>query len=256
MAALVVCIAGQLLFNAFLSRRTAETQRLRKPVQQLAQLKSEGDKFQKRKTELSDACKKLQTDLDRYQQVRRDNNGGWRRCWACWPGGRRHKRSSARSTATKTKSCCTDCASTCGRPTPLAGGLAEDLGEVLGPQGWQVQLPSKHSQEVLAAGGPWEFEIRIQDPEAQQPEPSNRPRPLAPPSGPAPGEETMKLTDREKLLLLVAPVAIILAGYASWFNLFQRAKLQAVTSAYQAAVDEFGKIGPYDAANAARQIGT
>ncbi len=62
----------------------------------------------------------------------------------------------------------------------------------------------------------------------------------------------MKLTDREKLLLLVAPVAIILAGYASWFNLFQRAKLQAVTSAYQAAVDEFDKIGPYDAANAAR----
>ncbi len=63
----------------------------------------------------------------------------------------------------------------------------------------------------------------------------------------------MTLSDREKLLLLVAPMAVILAGYASWFNLFERAKLQAITGAYQAAVDEFDKIGPYDAANAARR---
>jgi hypothetical protein len=46
----------------------------------------------------------------------------------------------------------------------------------------------------------------------------------------------MKLSDREKLLLLVAPVAVILAGYASWFNLFERAKLQAILSAHEAAV--------------------
>lgn len=62
----------------------------------------------------------------------------------------------------------------------------------------------------------------------------------------------MKLTDREKLLLLVAPVAVILAGYASWFNLFQRAKLQATVAAYQAAADEAAKISRYDAENAAR----
>jgi hypothetical protein len=46
----------------------------------------------------------------------------------------------------------------------------------------------------------------------------------------------MTLSDREKLLLLVAPVAVILAGYASWFNLFERAKLQAIVSAHEAAV--------------------
>ena len=69
-------------------------------------------------------------------------------------------------------------------PDALAGGLANDLAEALGPQGWQVQLPSKHSQETLAAGGPWEFEIRIEEPEAKEPEPASTPRLVTPPRPP------------------------------------------------------------------------
>ena len=70
LAALLVCITAQLLLNAFLSRRIAETERLRKPAQQLAEIKSEAEKLQKQKAELSATCKKLQDDLDHYQQVR------------------------------------------------------------------------------------------------------------------------------------------------------------------------------------------
>ena len=58
-------------------------------------------------------------------------------------------------------------------PDALAGGLAKDLARALGPQGWEVQLPSKHSQAMLAVGGPWEFELRIEDTEGKQPELSN-----------------------------------------------------------------------------------
>ena len=176
-AALVVCIAGQLLLSAFLSRRIAETQRLRKPAQQLAELKSEEGKYQKRKAELSDACKKLQSDLDHYQQVRFAQQ---RRLASLL--GVLARRSPAETVIRKIDGdqdaivlhgLCLELQS----PDALAGGLANDLAEALGPQGWQVQLPSKHSQETLAAGGPWEFEIRIEDPEAKEPEPVTPPRP-------------------------------------------------------------------------------
>ena len=46
----------------------------------------------------------------------------------------------------------------------------------------------------------------------------------------------MKLTDREKVVLILAPVAVILGGYAWWFNLFHRQKVQEAQRAYDAAV--------------------
>jgi hypothetical protein len=57
----------------------------------------------------------------------------------------------------------------------------------------------------------------------------------------------MTLSDREKLLLLVAPMAVILAVYASWFNLFERAKLQVIISAHEAAVA--GEPQPFELPN-------
>ena len=46
----------------------------------------------------------------------------------------------------------------------------------------------------------------------------------------------MKLTEREKLLILLAPLAIILACYGWWYNIFQRPKSLAIEQAHQAAV--------------------
>ncbi len=170
LTALAACIAMQLGVNAYLNRRSAETARLRKPVQQLAQIKSEGDKLQKQKTELSATCKTLQDDLDHYQQVRRAQQ---QRLASLL--GVLARRSPEQAVIRKIDGTqdeivlhgmCLELLS----PDALAGGLAKDLAEALGPQGWQVQLPSKHSQEMLAAGGPWEFEIHIEDPEAKQPE--------------------------------------------------------------------------------------
>jgi hypothetical protein len=38
----------------------------------------------------------------------------------------------------------------------------------------------------------------------------------------------MKLTDRERLVLLLLPPALVLGGYSWWFNLFERPKLNQV----------------------------
>ena len=51
----------------------------------------------------------------------------------------------------------------------LAGALASALAEALGPEGWQVQPPTRQSKEMLTSGGPWEFEVRIRDAQAQMP---------------------------------------------------------------------------------------
>ncbi len=46
----------------------------------------------------------------------------------------------------------------------------------------------------------------------------------------------MKFAEREKIVVLLGPLAIVLAGYAWWYNIFQRPKSRAVELAYQAAV--------------------
>jgi chromosome segregation ATPase len=46
----------------------------------------------------------------------------------------------------------------------------------------------------------------------------------------------MKLTNRERLLLPVMPVAVILAGFAWWFNAYQRPGLDAARSEYDQAL--------------------
>jgi hypothetical protein len=129
---------------------------------------------------MSDACKTLQDDLDHYQQVRRAQQ---RRLASVL--GVLARRSPAETVIRKIDGnqdeivlhgLCLELQS----PYALAGGLANDLAEAMGPQGWQVQLPSRHSQEMLTVGGPWEFEIRIEDPEAKEPEPPPVARPVTP----------------------------------------------------------------------------
>ena len=41
----------------------------------------------------------------------------------------------------------------------LFGGLAR----ALEPLGWRVHLPRKQSQELLVGGGPWQFELHIEE---------------------------------------------------------------------------------------------
>jgi hypothetical protein len=46
----------------------------------------------------------------------------------------------------------------------------------------------------------------------------------------------MKLSDRDKIALFLAPLAIVLGGYVAWFNVFERPKVQAAASEHEAAV--------------------
>ena len=142
LAALVVCITGQLLLNAFLSRRIRETARLRTPAQQLAQLKSETDKLQKQKAELSAACKTLQDDLDHYQQARRAQQ---QRLASLL--GVLARRSPSQTVIRKIDGnqdgivlhgLCLDLQS----PDALASGLAKDLTEALGRRAGRCSCPA------------------------------------------------------------------------------------------------------------------
>ncbi len=63
--------------------------------------------------------------------------------------------------------------------TQFADNLAAALAAALGSQGWQVQPPTRQSMEMLVGGGPWEFEIRIQDAANQSSPPANRVTELA-----------------------------------------------------------------------------
>jgi hypothetical protein len=45
----------------------------------------------------------------------------------------------------------------------------------------------------------------------------------------------MKLTPRERLLVLLLPLTVVLAGYAWWFNMFQRPKMTKIQKDHAAA---------------------
>jgi hypothetical protein len=46
----------------------------------------------------------------------------------------------------------------------------------------------------------------------------------------------MKFTDREKLLILIAPLVLVLGGYGWWYNIFQRPKSIAIEQAHTGAL--------------------
>ncbi len=46
----------------------------------------------------------------------------------------------------------------------------------------------------------------------------------------------MKFTEREKIVVLLLPLAIVLGAYAWWYDIFQRPKSLAVEQTYQAAL--------------------
>ena len=57
----------------------------------------------------------------------------------------------------------------------------------------------------------------------------------------------MKLTDREKIILALLPLALILGGYAWWFNMFERHKLAKVQNEYNRAAE--AAVRPIDVMN-------
>ena len=107
--------------------------------------------------------------------------------------------------------------------------LAKILSSELGPLGWQVQVPNEQAREMLVGGGPWQFEVHIQDarrrPPANRPSPG-RPRPTGGGStggcqvGPV-GGVVVKLTQRERKLVLILPAVAVLIGYAWYYSFFR-----------------------------------
>ena len=123
------------------------------------QLKTEADKLQTRREELKTACRRLHDDLEHYDQVLRAQR---LRVASLLEVLARHgpddiviRKIDGSENEIVLRGLCLR--------MELADGLAETLARELGPQGWQVEPPVRHSREMLVAGGPWEFELRIKD---------------------------------------------------------------------------------------------
>ena len=172
---LAACVALHLTLEAHRGRMVADTAKLNEPIQRLKQMKGEADKLQARRDELKKSCQKLETDLAHYRQVVQTH----RQCMASLLAVL------ARSVPPQMVIQKIDGTEDeivlhglCLQVEP-ADQLARALAEVLGPQGWLVQPPSRQSRETLAGGGPWEFDVSIRDaaskPSGQSADASARP---------------------------------------------------------------------------------
>jgi Tfp pilus assembly protein PilN len=168
--ALAACIVAQVSENHRSERLAAETKQLQAAATQLAALKGDNDKLQAKCKEMQKSCATLKDDLEHYRQVMRAQRQ--RLVTLLTVLARRgqedvliHKIEGTENEIVLHGLCL---------ETQFADNLAGALAEALGTEGWQVQPPTRQSKEMLVSGGPWEFEVRIQDSAAKAPPPVSR----------------------------------------------------------------------------------
>ena len=215
--------------NSRSERLTAETKKLQAAAAEVTKLKGDNDKLQKQRDELKKSCAKLKDDLAHYLQVMRAQRQRLVTLLTVLarpgPEDLLIRKIEGMENEVVFHGLCLE--------TQFADNLAAALAEALGAQGWQVQPPTRQSKEMLVGGGPWEFEVRIRDAANKAP-PARQLRHGASQGGRR--EAGMKFTEREKIVVLLLPLAIVLGGYAWWYDIFQRPKSLAVEQTYQAAL--------------------
>ena len=156
---LLFCLGHYFLLDRQQKALAEETTRLRMPAQQLAELKKEAEKIKKDQADLRKAHESLSGDLARCRQLLEQQ----RRRLAAMLGVLADR--------------CPDeliiqrieggergvvLHGTCLQPE-LVNRLAANLAEAMSPLGWLVQPPGKHSLDHLTDGGPWTFELELQE---------------------------------------------------------------------------------------------
>ena len=172
--ALAVCIVAQLFVNSRSDRLTGETKKLQASAAQLTKFKSDNDKLQTKRDELKKSCDTLKDDLEHYRQVMRAQRQRLVTLLTVLARRGQEDLLIRKIEGTENEVVLHGLCLETQFADNLADALAGALAEALGPEGWQVQPPTRQSKEMLVGGGPWEFEVRIQDTEIKVPPPANR----------------------------------------------------------------------------------
>ena len=171
--ALAACLVAQVFVNSRSERLTGETKKLQAAAAQLAALKADNGKLQTKRDELKKSCATLNSDLGHYRQVMRAQRQRLVTLLTVLARRGQEDLLIRKIEGTENEVVLHGLCLETQFADNLAGALAAALAEALGPEGWQVQPPTRQSKEMLVGGGPWEFEVRIQDAEAKVP-PANR----------------------------------------------------------------------------------
>ncbi len=157
--ALAVCVTHYLWTEKINRELAAETVRLKKPIEELNRVKKDLESVEKERSDLQKECDKLAADLAQCRQVRsslRQRVATLLNVLASHSSDQMLIRKIAATGAgVVVHGTCLDPQ----QADALFGGLAR----ALQPLGWQVQLPRKQSQELLVGGGPWQFELHIEE---------------------------------------------------------------------------------------------
>ena len=159
LAALVLCIAHYLWSEKVNGELAAEIVQLKQPVEEFNQLKKDLEAEEKKKSALQTECDKLAADLALCQQVRSSLRQRVAKLLTVLAEKSSDQMMIRRIDATGSG---VVIHGTCLDPQDadaLFGGLAR----ALEPLGWRVQLPRKHGQDLLVGGGPWQFQLHIEE---------------------------------------------------------------------------------------------
>jgi cell division protein FtsB len=165
LVAIIACIVAQTFVNSHNNRLAAVTQKLKESAAQLASLKGENDKLEKKRDEVKKSCDKLKDDLEHYSQVMRAQRQRLVTMLKVLTRGGPDDLLIRKIEGTENHIILHGLCLEAQFADNLASALATALADTFGPEGWQVQPPTRQSKDMLVGGGPWEFEVRIQDPE-------------------------------------------------------------------------------------------
>jgi hypothetical protein len=157
--ALAICIGHYLWSEHIIRDLTAEIARLKQPADELSRIQKELETQQKRRKELQTESDKLATDVGQCRLVRSSLR---QRAVTLLT---ELARGAAEDTIIRKIIASSNGVvvhGTCLEPNG-ADALFGSLAGALEPLGWHVQLPRKQAQELLPEGGPWLFELHIEE---------------------------------------------------------------------------------------------
>jgi Tfp pilus assembly protein PilN len=156
---LAMCAGHYLAVELPRRKQVAETAGLRQKAEQLAQVKKEGDGLRTKRDKLRAECDRLSADLDNCRRVMLSQRLRVARLLAVLAQQDPDQLVLEKITGSG------DHVVLYGLSlrTEAVNALAKILNSELGPLGWQVQVPNEKAREMLMGGGPWQFEVHIQD---------------------------------------------------------------------------------------------
>jgi Tfp pilus assembly protein PilN len=156
---LALCAGHYLAVESIRRAQVAETARLRQPTEQLVQLKKEGDGLRTKRDKLRAECDRLSADLDNCRRVMLSQRLRVARLLAVLARQDPDQLVLEKITGSGDHVVLYGIS----LRTESVNALTKILDSELGPLGWQVQVPNEKAREMLMGGGPWQFEVHIQD---------------------------------------------------------------------------------------------